>query len=124
VSYPILPPLEPVQQYSEVIDLTHIPSDENSDEYGFNTSDEDAIFQAEAAVLETASSNSIKRQSDEDLKSPRPAKLTRTQESSALSVAKAVLRRKFGMTQFRLKQEAAIGRILNGESAAVVFPTG
>jgi superfamily II DNA helicase RecQ len=35
-----------------------------------------------------------------------------------------VLNEQFGLSQFRLEQEAVIARILEGGSAVVVFPTG
>jgi hypothetical protein len=124
VRYPVLPPTEPLIEPSQFIDLTHTQSEDDTDEYGFHSSDEDAFFQAEAAVLETASNNSLKRRSDDDLKSPRPPKFTKTQESLVMSIARAVLRKRFSINQFRLKQEVAIARILKGESAAVIFPTG
>jgi superfamily II RNA helicase len=39
-------------------------------------------------------------------------------------IARKVLKQTFGLEAFRLKQEQAIARLLDGGSAAVVFPTG
>lgn len=39
-------------------------------------------------------------------------------------LARKVLKQTFGLEAFRLKQEQAIARLLDGGSAAVVFPTG
>jgi len=40
------------------------------------------------------------------------------------TVARNTLRTCFGLQEFRLKQEAAIARLLAGGNAVVVFPTG
>jgi hypothetical protein len=42
----------------------------------------------------------------------------------ALDVATNVLKNRFKLPGFRLKQSLAISRILNGGSSVVVFPTG
>jgi superfamily II DNA helicase RecQ len=42
----------------------------------------------------------------------------------ALELAEEILRTNFEISAFRLKQAQAITRVLNGESAVVVFPTG
>jgi superfamily II DNA helicase RecQ len=39
-------------------------------------------------------------------------------------IARKVLKNTFGLSGFRLKQEEAIARLLEGSNAAVIFPTG
>jgi hypothetical protein len=57
-----------------------------------------------------------------------PIKLLKTSDvpenSVALGVAIDVLKNRFKLPGFRLKQALAIDRILNGGSSVVVFPTG
>ena len=86
----------------------------SDDEFGLSSSDE-------AELLELDSRAGLKRKSEDGL--PAQAKRTRV-DSSALAVASRVLRERFKLEAFRLKQEAAIERLLNGDSAVVVFPTG
>ena len=45
-------------------------------------------------------------------------------DNSALNVATDVLKSRFKLPGFRLKQSLAISRILQGGSSVVVFPTG
>lgn len=45
-------------------------------------------------------------------------------ESAGLQVARKILKQNFGYKSFRHEQEGAIGRILKGENAVVIFPTG
>jgi hypothetical protein len=45
-------------------------------------------------------------------------------KSAASALAVRILKERFGLEKFRLEQEAAISRLLTGESAVVVFPTG
>ncbi|KAF2754477.1 ATP-dependent DNA helicase [Pseudovirgaria hyperparasitica] len=45
-------------------------------------------------------------------------------ESLARTVARDVLRQRFGMEAFRLQQERAITRLLEGDSCVIIFPTG
>jgi hypothetical protein len=44
--------------------------------------------------------------------------------SPSTKLANEILKSRFGLNGFRLEQEAAIARILDGGSAVVVFPTG
>jgi superfamily II DNA helicase RecQ len=44
--------------------------------------------------------------------------------SPSAKLANEILKGRFGLNGFRLEQEAAIARILDGGSAVVVFPTG
>jgi hypothetical protein len=93
------------------------------DDFGLSSSDE-----AELLNLLPAKGTTLKRK-NEDESSPEVKRL-RTEDAApasspaAKSAANLVLRDRFGFKAFQLKQEAAITRLLDGESAVVVFPTG
>lgn len=89
----------------------------DDDEFGLSSSDE-------AELLNLDSRASLKRKSEDALSSESKRRRAHSIESPAMKVAHDVLHKHFRMKNFRLKQEAAIGRLLNGESAVVVFPTG
>lgn len=91
-----------------------------SDEFGLDSSDE-----ADLLSLEAKPSAGTKRKSDNELKhDPKRARATAEPSQAAVNLARKVLKERFGMNAFRLKQEAAIARLLDGDSAVVVFPTG
>ncbi|KAF2684259.1 P-loop containing nucleoside triphosphate hydrolase protein [Lentithecium fluviatile CBS 122367] len=54
----------------------------------------------------------------------QPSKKAKTEASPSATLANRVLKEHFGFDNFRLKQEAAITRLLDGQSAVIVFPTG
>ncbi|KAL2040467.1 hypothetical protein N7G274_006910 [Stereocaulon virgatum] len=47
-----------------------------------------------------------------------------TEDAIAVALAKGILQRTWGFPNFKLKQEAAIARLMSGDSATVVFPSG
>lgn len=86
------------------------------DDFGFNSSDE-----AEILVLAEKVEHGTKRKLQDDaIDLPPPAKRIATSFPSATRA----LTRDFGLQAFRLKQEQVVSRILSGQSAVVVFPTG
>lgn len=92
--------------------------DDDDDDFGLSSSDE-----ADLIALADASTQGTKRKAsfnDGDLAPKRLA----IQSSQTIPLAVAALTRDFGLKAFRLKQEQVIFRILSGESATVVFPTG
>jgi superfamily II DNA helicase RecQ len=92
--------------------------DDDDDVFGFSSSDE-----AELIALTDASAQGLKRKApfdDENLPAKRPA----IEPSETLLLALTALTQNFCHKAFQLKQEQVILRILAGESAAVVFPTG
>jgi superfamily II DNA helicase RecQ len=109
-------------------------AEEAISDYGFD-SDDEADLEAVAEVAETpmkksqASFNTSvpspavdpPRRSTGGIKPPLPPPPTYPTTSP---VALNTLRACFGLPSFRLKQEAAISRLLAGGSAVVVFPTG
>ncbi|SMY25216.1 unnamed protein product [Zymoseptoria tritici ST99CH_1A5] len=94
-----------------------------NDGFGLSSSDE-----AEMLNLLPTNGNSLKRKNDTEAsgeaKKLRTDPEVPTSSPEARSTANAVLRERFGLNAFRLKQEAAIARLLDGESSVVVFPTG
>lgn len=89
------------------------------DEFGLSSSDELELAMAEIA------DNPKKHPRTKDIAEEPPSKLQKTASASvALGVATNVLKNRFKMPGFRLKQSLAIDRILEGGSSVVVFPTG
>lgn len=91
------------------------PPDDESD-YGSSIGD--------GEMLELENSLTMKRKSPEEPDMP-PAKKSRIEETStAATIARHVLNGVWKFPAFRLAQEAAITRLILGESAVVIFPTG
>lgn len=90
---------------------------EGDDDFGLSSGDEAALLQAEKA-------NQLKRKSDQQLGPTAKAARTGDGNFSTSTLAKEILQQRFRIDAFRLKQEAAIERLLQGDSAVVVFPTG
>ncbi|KAF2160558.1 hypothetical protein M409DRAFT_70314 [Zasmidium cellare ATCC 36951] len=92
---------------------------DDTDEFGLSSSDEADLLNIEAI----GSSNGKRKNEDVDVYDP---KRVRVEPASAagLAIANKILKERFGMNGFRLKQEPAIGRLLDGGSSVVVFPTG
>lgn len=97
----------------------------SDDEFGLSSSDEADLLNLEPAVVTNG------KRKNEDNDSFGSAKKIRvafddapTSSPAAIATANRVLKQQFGMDAFRLKQEAAITRLLDGGSSVVVFPTG
>jgi len=87
-----------------------MPPHIDRDDFGLSSSDEADLL----AIVDDVETRGIKRKNSADLP---PCK--RTKYSSATQALS-----QFGLQAFRLKQEQVISRILGGDSATVVFPTG
>jgi superfamily II DNA helicase RecQ len=90
----------------------------DDDEFGLSSGDE-------AELLDLASS--MEQNAGRKRKSPfddLPTKKRPAIDTERLALATIALTRNFGMQAFRLKQEHVISRLLGGDSAVVVFPTG
>ena len=93
----------------------------DDDQFGLSSGDE-ADLLAFADVVESSQGNGTKRKcdyDDDDVANP-PAK----RFAATFPSATKALVRDFGLKAFRLQQEQVVSRILDGGSAAVVFPTG
>jgi superfamily II DNA helicase RecQ len=90
----------------------------NDSDFGLD-SDDDADILALTVAVE--SSQGAKRRAESFINThPKRRVINAEQHASATKV----LRKIFGMNDFRLKQAQVISTILNGTSACVVFPTG
>jgi superfamily II DNA helicase RecQ len=94
------------------------PSFGDDDDFGLSSSDE-----AELIALADASTQGTKRKASFN-DDNQPFKKPAVESLRTISLALTTLTRDFGLNAFRLKQEQVISRILSGESATVVFPTG
>lgn len=93
------------------------------DDFGLSSSDEFEL-QALADVAEHGKPNDRKHaRAESRAANEPPSKLPKTTDTG-LDVATNVLNTHFKLPAFRLKQALAISRVLNGDSAVVVFPTG
>ncbi|UQC81692.1 RecQ family ATP-dependent DNA helicase [Colletotrichum lupini] len=89
------------------------------DDFGFDSADEADLL----AVVDAAPS-AAKRPNEDTDQSEEPGPKRQRGSSDHSVLARRVLRERFGLESFRLEQEAAINRIISGDSAVVVFPTG
>ncbi|EME42656.1 hypothetical protein DOTSEDRAFT_133323 [Dothistroma septosporum NZE10] len=89
------------------------------DDFGLSSGDEADILE-----VEKSSATTLKRKINEY--NGNAAKRMRQKEPSnnARTLANKVLKERFGLDAFRLKQETAIARLLDGDSSVVIFPTG
>lgn len=96
--------------------------DEDSDDFG-EIEDEDLML-AESSTP-TLTKSSTKRTIPADFDNESTTKRFKEMEDvSAVALAEGILQRTWGFPKFKLKQEAAIARLISGDSATVVFPTG
>jgi len=93
------------------------------DEFGLDEDDEQAL----QALADDAEKHGRKHARNESgVTDGPPTKVSKIGDANnkALDVATNVLKDRFKLPGFRLKQSLAISRILNGGSSVVVFPTG
>lgn len=97
----------------------------SDDEFGLSSSDEADLLNLESAV---STNGKRKNENDEPFSSTKKLRTDLDDipfsSPAAIATANKVLKQQFGMNSFRLKQEAAINRLLDGGSSVVVFPTG
>jgi superfamily II DNA helicase RecQ len=89
-----------------------------SDDFDFDIGSDD-----EAGMLAAAAGTSGKRSLDDD-NNQIANKRAKIDNGPSTVLANIILKERFGLKSFRLEQEAAITRVLDGGSAVVVFPTG
>ena len=90
------------------------------DEFGLSSDDEAELL----GLDESGAPIGKRKRDDEDGVSLKRSRSGPVASAAAIRVANEVLKKHFRIPSFRLKQEAAIARLLDGESAVVVFPTG
>jgi len=97
------------------------------DEFGLDEDDEQAL-QALADADDSGKHERKHARNESGVTDGPPTKVLKTSDEHvnnvALDVATDVLKKRFKLPGFRLKQSLAISRILNGGSSVVVFPTG
>lgn len=95
------------------------------DEYGFSSGDEaDMLDLTNAVDTSTNHGHNLKRKASPEQTTSNFKKQAIESSHKVFESATSALSRNFGFKSFRLKQEQAISRILGGDSAVVVFPTG
>ena len=98
-----------------------VQHEEDSDDFG-DINDEDLLL---AESSDHTVSNLAKRTTPADFEHYSNSKRPKVQgDPSAITLAEGILQKIWGFPKFRLKQEAAIARLIEGGSAAVVLPTG
>jgi hypothetical protein len=97
------------------------------DEFGLDEDDELAL-QVLADADDTDKQGRKHARNESGVTEGPPTKVLKSSDevinNAALDVATNVLKNRFKLPGFRLKQALAISRILNGGSSVVVFPTG
>lgn len=97
------------------------------DDFELDSADEaellDLATSLEKPVVATIPTVTKRKIEDDDISSAK-RRCSEDALSTALDIANDVLDKRFGLQHFRLKQAAAISRLLIGESSVVVFPTG
>jgi superfamily II DNA helicase RecQ len=97
-----------------------------SEDFGLSSDDEADLRAAmDDAMNGKRSHDTEHHQASEHVpKRARIGDVTDRSNSPSAILANKILKQRFGLDGFRLEQEAAIARILDGGSAVVVFPTG
>lgn len=99
----------------------HVEGANSDDEFG--DSDDEALLLAEASTVTSVISK--KRPSPFAATDDAPKKKVRSADQAACSaLGQRILKKTWGFPFFRLKQDAAIARLISGGSAVVIFPTG
>lgn len=94
-------------------------SAKDEDEFLASFEDEEEFLAISEAV-----ENGKKRAHDDESTESSLTKRPKSESSPSTMLANRVLKERFGLGGFRLKQEAAITRLMDGGSATIVFPTG
>ncbi|EUC36136.1 hypothetical protein COCCADRAFT_34421 [Bipolaris zeicola 26-R-13] len=98
----------------------------SDDEFGWLSGD-DEYLAATAALDPPGAKRKLNDDNSDRVPSPKRSRSdlkTDTTPSPSTALANRILKERFGLNSFRLEQEKAITRILDGGSAVVVFPTG
>ncbi|KAL8925430.1 MAG: hypothetical protein Q9208_003522 [Pyrenodesmia sp. 3 TL-2023] len=103
-------------------DISHTKADTEQSDFG-DVEDEDLLL-AEPYNNETNGSGHKRALSSAIDGRPCSKNIKSVDESIPVKLAEVILQKTWGFPKFRLKQEHAIARLINGRSTAVVFPTG
>lgn len=100
----------------------YLRTDGSGDEYG--DVDDDDLLLAESTSPRLKSLNVKRKQPDEFFNDPASKRKCLSEDPKAAVLAKGILTKTWGFADFRLKQQRAITRLIQGDSAVVIFPTG
>ncbi|KAL8837116.1 MAG: hypothetical protein Q9176_005858 [Flavoplaca citrina] len=109
-----------IRDSSKDEEITDAPVGNEQSEFG-------DVDDADLLLAEPNSSNglSLKRANPSDFDHEVSSKkLKSADDTASVQLAESVLQKVWGFPKFRLKQEQAIARLIDGASATVVFPTG
>jgi superfamily II DNA helicase RecQ len=96
----------------------------SDDEFDLSSSDEAELLELTTIAESSSQPRGTKRKGSPVL-DERPAKIQSFEINQKLApLTLKILKTNFGLTSFRLKQAQAVDRLLGGDSAVVVFPTG
>ncbi|KAG9386170.1 ATP-dependent DNA helicase [Pyrenophora tritici-repentis] len=99
----------------------------SDDEFGWSSGDDEQLV-AIATDIHPVAKRKLKESTTATepvpAKRSRSKKVTPPEPSPNVLLANSILKEQFGIDGFRLDQEKAITRLLDGGSAVVVFPTG
>lgn len=98
----------------------------SNDEFGWSSGDDEQL----AGIAADIQPDAKRKLKESPTATATPAKRNRSNKNSTPEpspntiLANKLLKERFGIDSFRLEQEKAITRLLDGGSAVVVFPTG
>ncbi|KNG52232.1 family atp-dependent dna helicase [Stemphylium lycopersici] len=98
----------------------------SDDEFGWSSGDDAHLAATTTDISEPGEKRKLNDSLEVELPIKRAKSETRATEkpSPNTTLANKILKERFGLSGFRLEQEKAITRLLDGGSAVVVFPTG
>lgn len=111
--------------------LNHVSAEDDIDDSVFGNIGDDELMSAETVAYPSLSNGIADNDDNSDQHIDKKVKLEaqpsdidpQILQKSAM-LARSILLKTWGFPKFRLKQEAAISRLIAGKSAVVVFPTG
>ncbi|KAL6710890.1 hypothetical protein ACN47E_006765 [Coniothyrium glycines] len=96
----------------------------SDDEFGLSSDVEDALVEAASSSAATSKRNLAAHAASTAAKRSKLSSTRAPSTPNSANLALRVLNDRFGLESFRLEQQAAVTRLLDGGSAVVVFPTG
>jgi len=99
----------------------------SDDDFGWSSEDDAHVL---AAIATNGQPDAKRKLKESTTTAAVPAKRSKSKKdttpapSPSTLLANSILKERFGINGFRLDQEKAITRLLDGGSAVVVFPTG
>lgn len=93
------------------------------EDFGLSSSDEADLAEL-TSIVEAAGNRKRSTSQTTILSVPKKPRPSAPNYPATSELARKILKETWGYPSFRLKQEEAISRLINGGSAVVVFPTG